>query len=547
MSRIDRRVSKLLAESAAPLGEDATSPDPAALHVGDSQAGAKDERTAERPPTVNPNAADLRFETINEAVEVIERLRSYSKGDEGALKLDLPSALVQATAYSREFTFAEEEYVLAALRLLIERHLWGPRFFDEMSAVAVGEGSDGLYDTSLRLVNEFRVTQRLPYGGEVSARALARATEDLHEEVAGEESSSAEVILAANIPLLRGAGTIAREDRIQAERDLVYAARDFEQFRRDFLFSITQDFLDLVVQQQSVTNAQRQVEQLREVEARERSLYEAGRTPLFQAALAEQSTVAALDSLNNRLEAYLLAVDRFKVQLGMAIDQPVEIVPSSLELPIPDASLELAVQAGMAYRLDLQTRRDVVDDARRGLDNARNQLLPDLNVIGSVSIPSDESKTKAGLELDGGDTDWQAGITFGLPLDREIERLRVRTAQIDLERQLRDYEEFRDTVAVTIRGSVRDIDRARYALQIQERNIQIGEDRVASIQAAPDRATARDASDASNELLVAKDARDSAKRDLEVAILRYLLETGQLRVDAQGLIRPLQGMTLGRP
>src|SRR5688572_18447277 len=73
MSRIDRRVSKLLAESAAPLGEDATAPDAAALHVGDSQPGSKDERIAERPPTVNPNAADLQFETINEAVEVIER------------------------------------------------------------------------------------------------------------------------------------------------------------------------------------------------------------------------------------------------------------------------------------------------------------------------------------------------------------------------------------------------------------------------------------------------------------------------------------------
>jgi len=327
----------------------------------------------------------------------------------------------------------------------------------------------------------------------------------------------------------------------------VYAARRFEQFRRDFLFGITQDFLDLVVQQQSVTNALRQVDQLREVEARERSLYEAGRTPLFQAALAEQSTVAALDSLNNRREAYLLAVDRFKVRLGMAIEQRVEIVPSSLELPIPDVTLEQAVQAGLAYRLDLQTRRDVVDDARRGLDNARNGLLPDLNLAGSVSVPTDESETRAGLDLDGGDTDWQAGITFGLPLDREIERIRVRTAQISLEREVRGYDEFRDEVTVAIRGSVRDIDRARYALQIQERNIEIGEDRVASIQAAPDRATARDASDAANELLVAQDARDSAKRDLEVAIIRYLLQTGQLRVTPEGLLKPLQGMTLGSP
>ena len=162
-----------------------------------------------------------------------------------------------------------------------------------------------------------------------------------------------------------------------------------------------------------------------------------------------------------------------------------------------------------------------------------------------VGVPTDPDRDVGNLSFDHEELRYSAGLNLSLPLDRRIERLGVRQAQINLERALRDLDEFRDTIAVVIRGSVRDIDRARYALQIQERNIEIGEERVASIQAAPDRATARDASDAANELLVAQDARDEAKRDLEVAILRYLLETGQLRVDAQGRIRPLQGMVLG--
>ena len=58
-----------------------------------------------------------------------------------------------------------------------------------------------------------------------------RATEDLHRKVSGEGIQSAEIILEADIPLLRGAGNVAREDRIQAERDLIYAAREFERFR----------------------------------------------------------------------------------------------------------------------------------------------------------------------------------------------------------------------------------------------------------------------------------------------------------------------------
>jgi hypothetical protein len=142
------------------------------------------------------------------------------------------------------------------------------------------------------------VTQRLPYGGQVSAQLLAAATENLHERVAGQNVQTAELIFAADVPLLRGAGMVAREDLIQAERNMVYAARDFERFRREFLFDITSDFLNLVVQQQAIVNAEQDVEQRQRFEERERSLAEAGRVPPFEAGLSVQSTLFAVDRLN---------------------------------------------------------------------------------------------------------------------------------------------------------------------------------------------------------------------------------------------------------
>lgn len=276
-------------------------------------------------------------------------------------------------------------------------------------------------------------------------------------------------------------------------------------------------------------------------------MYEAGRTPRFQAALAEQATVRALDDLNNRRENYFLAVERFKIRLGIPLDQPVAIVASSLELPIPAATMEHAVHQAMMYRLDLQTQRDIVDDARRNVNVARNDMLPDLDLFGTYSLPTDDRLERAGLQFEPDDSRFTAGLRFSLPLDRKIERVNVRIAQIGLERAVRDYDELRDSIAVQVRAAVREIDLARYTLQIQERSIAIGEQRLASIEAAPDRASARDASDAANELAEARDARDSALRDLHVAILRYLLETGQLRVNPDGSIRPLPGMEIESP
>jgi outer membrane protein TolC len=378
----------------------------------------------------------------------------------------------------------------------------------------------------------------------LSARAVAQSVEDLHLRVAGEEVQDASVILSGNLPLLRGAGDSAREDRIQAERDLIYAARDFEDFRREFVIEIIEDFLNLVVQQQAVANAERQVQRLRLVEERERSLYEAGRTPRFQSALAEQSTVRAQDDLNSRRENYRLAVDRFKLRLNLPIDRQVVIVPTNLDLPVPLIEIQQAVQTAMTYRLDLQTQRDVQVDAQRLVEVARNSTLPDLELTGTVASTTDPTRQRAGLDFDFDETSFSTGLRFGLPLDREIERLNVRRAQIELERAKRDLDLLRDNVIVQVRSAVRDIDRAIFTLEIQERSIEIGRQRIESIEAAPDRASARDASDAANEFARAQDRRDSAQRDLQVAILRYLLETGQLRVDSHGFIRPLNGMEI---
>ncbi|MHC4430145.1 MAG: hypothetical protein ACYS0D_16335, partial [Planctomycetota bacterium] len=195
-------------------------------------------------------------------------------------------------------------YILAVLDLIAERHLWGPRLFNDFSAEIVAAGDDGFYDTSLVLLNELGVTQRLPYGGEVGARFLAAATEDLHTRVSRDNIQTSTLIFEADVPLLRGAGHVAREDLIQAERDVVYATRAFERFRREFLFDITSRFLVLVVQQMEIGNAEQQVRTLEGFEAQERALVKAGRTDPFQAAQAAQRTLFARDSLNSQREQY---------------------------------------------------------------------------------------------------------------------------------------------------------------------------------------------------------------------------------------------------
>ena len=541
---IDARVDELLTGSARDASLAVTPrtvdrPAPAGVELM-----APPELREERPATVNPDAADLEFvaRASADAAAVIQRLDGYAAVAEDRLVLGLNRALDQATRTSREYRFAEEEYVLAALRLLIERHRWGPRFFDDVSATITADPDDGTYDVALSLVNELGVTQRLPYGGTVSASLLARATEDLRDRVAGPQPQSAEFLLSANLPLLRNAGTVAREGLVQAERDLVYAARDFERFRREFLFDIADEYLNLVVLQRSIGISEAQVESFRQVESQQIALQQAGRATPFDADEARNETLDAIASLNSARERFRLAVDRFKVRLGIPIDTAVEILDDEFELPVPEADLDAAVVAAMRFRLDLQNQRDSVTDRRRALFNARNGLLADLNLSASASMPTDPAEEQGGLGFEPDETELRAGVTLGLPLDREIERLGIRTAQINLARAERSFDRFRDDVAVSVRAAVRGIDAAAFDLRIQEQNVVIAAQRKAAIDADPARANIRQTSDAINALARARSGRDNARRNLEVAILDYLLQTGQLRVGPDGSLAPLAGM-----
>jgi hypothetical protein len=239
------------------------------------------------------------------------------------------------------------------------------------------------------------------------------------------------MILSGNIPLLRGAGLVAQEPLIQARRNLIYASREFQQFRRFFYFEITADYLDLVLRMQEIANAERQVAVSQKVEERETAMVEAGRTDPFQADLARQNTLFAIDRMAQLRENFRFQLDRFKVRIGMETTRSIGIDPTALELPIPKVTLDDAVRTALDYRLDLQNEADRVDDARREVNVAKNNLLGDLNLEMQAAMPTDQDLVRSGLQFRPDETNYTAGVVFSAPLDRMIEEAQYRETQID--------------------------------------------------------------------------------------------------------------------
>src|SRR5690606_10540 len=137
----------------------------------------------------------------------------------------------------------KERLYLTALTLSGERYNFGPQFFANTSA-NYDRTPDGERIGSVN--SRVGVNQLLKSGGRVGATIA----NDLLRYYTGDPRRSAVSILSVNLfqPLLRGFGKYnpAVESLTQAERNLVYAVRNFSFFQDTFAVEIVNDYFDLL-------------------------------------------------------------------------------------------------------------------------------------------------------------------------------------------------------------------------------------------------------------------------------------------------------------
>ncbi|USN98135.1 MAG: TolC family protein [Phycisphaeraceae bacterium] len=550
LAGIDRKTDALLRERSALIGSNLLD-----QRVSNRQPDESAEADIydPAPATANPSPDQIAYKPAPQEItdaQIAGRLEAFADHAAGQspdpdgeparppIKITINEAFRTAQETGREFLSNQEDYILAAIRLLQERHLWGPRFFNTTSATLSGQGDAGRFEHATQIINTLRATQRLPYGGSVEAQWVVRATDQLRQRATGGYVQSSELMLSADIPLLRGAGRVAREDLIQSERDLIYQARTFERSRRQLLVSVAQDYFSLIESASGINNQVEQIQGLERLLESTKAKVEAGRLRPFQQDLSQNQVLRAKASLAGQRERYILQLDRFKIRLGMDVETPLDLADIDIEIPLEAITQTDAVDRALDYRLDLQNQRDQLDDRRRAVKNARDELLPDLNITGSVGIPTPPGDPTGGLAISPDDLDYSLGLSLDLPLDRENERLALRSRIIGLEQARRDYDEFRDNLIVSARSSVRNMDLARFQLSLAEEQVRINMQRLEDL-ATRDDTDPQSVVDAESELNQARNSRDQSLTDLRNAVLNYLLTTGQLRVTEDGDFQPL--------
>lgn len=439
-------------------------------------------------------------------------------------------SIAYAVQNSRSYQTEAERIYSAALDVSLERHLFSPRPFAVVSTRYSGGQESIDYRSAVTVASEAGVRQRLPYGGEIVASGLVEFVNALNDNTA--DGEDAQLALSASLPLLRGAGMINLEALIQSERSMVYAIRQFEAFRRNFAVDIASTYFGLLNDQQSIRN--RYVRYLTSIDlvARSEALFAAGRINALEVQRSQQELFTSEDAVNRAIEAYQNRLDRFKVTIGMPVDEPLTIVPVVLDVASPDLDVDVINEVALRYRLDLQTVRDQLDDARRRANNARNRLGADLTLSAASTVGNRDDTGITQFEAD--ELQYNAGLRLDLPVDRLAERNSFRVALLSLSQAQRRVRETEESVAVDVRASVRAIRSAEVSLSIQTQAIEIARQRLefAIESLLTGRSTdTRNVVEAQTSLLQAQDGLENARASLQIAVLRYFRDTGLLRLD----------------
>ena len=511
----------------------------------------------------------------------------------GAHVLSLEQALALAVNNSRTYQNRKESLYLQALSLTLDRHRYTPIFSGgaggeyARSTANVNEPTD--FSKSLDFTNAFiedieAVTgtpadllnayaavvesagivtgaagTQAGYVSDRSASGNTRAgvdwllegggrialdlTSNFLRFLTGDTTSVTSSVLSGSFtqPLLRGAGSkVAAERLTQAERDVLYALRDFSRFRQEFAVQVCSAYYGVLQDLDAVRNNYNSYQNFQRNTERERDFATEGRSTPASVGRQESAALNAENRWINSARSYQERLDEFKILLGLSTNTAIVLDNAELEelgaagLRHPAIAVDDAVSVAFAARLDLQIDHDRMEDAGRVVEVAANALLPELTLVADANVRT------AGEDnfqrLDFRRANWNAGLDVNLPLDRKAERNAYRTALIAFERSRRDLSLAEDSIALEVRSAWRNLESARRNFLVAQKSVELNLRRVEEQELLADlgRGSALDQVDAQNNLTQSQNELTGSLISHTLARLQFWLDMGILYIKENG-------------
>ena len=271
-------------------------------------------------------------------------LECLAPGPDGNLKLTQDKAVEIALLNSREYQTALENVYLSALALTLNRFEFDVHWFGRNATTFTHTGSGGppLETDALAVTTDFGFSRTFAAGGQLLAD-LSNAL--VFEYANGNTQVKSNLVFTVTQPLLRNAGRKVRlESLTQAERNVLYAVRDFARFRKQFWAQTAVQnggYLDLLLSVQTVRNAQENLKLQEESFRLYNELFRGGRASAVEYDQAYRGVLTARQAVIDAEVGLQSSLDGYKLRLGLPPRLPIGLDDSLLDqFVLTDAASE---------------------------------------------------------------------------------------------------------------------------------------------------------------------------------------------------------------
>lgn len=319
----------------------------------------------------------LDFESVREEAKYTdesfdEKIRTEPSAD--VKKLTLHGVVELALLNSRDYQTQKENLYQVALRLSLERFEYQTKFNRRGNGTALNythDRSDAITVNRLSIPSRVGIERMLVTGGDLLASFANNVLLTFNGTNGFAADVSSEILIEFAQPLLQV--DVQFEALTQAERNLVYAARDFARFRKQFFVDFASEYYGLIRSfRQIEIDSQNYFSLVRAFNQAEAE-YQAGLVPRFQVDQVEQSLLSGRGSLIGTCNGLEQSLDRLKLSLGIPTETAINLDLTELnELTRMD---QLSVSADLTTRVLSRLKTGLAKPDRAELVSTAGVLL----------------------------------------------------------------------------------------------------------------------------------------------------------------------------
>lgn len=483
----------------------------------------------------------VKLEELRKNMKKEEFLGDRAFLEENARVVSLAEALEFAVHRNRSYLLQKETVYLAALNLTLIRQQYGP--------IMSGGGSTTQASTdAVTGINNLVRTSTLTTTGNLGFSALTRTgallatnltTNFVRFFTGGKDSGISQLGFSLTQPLLSGAGYLsASEVLTQSERNVLYAIRNFAQYRKSFAVDIAAQYYGVIQSRETARNAYLAFKAFDFVVARETAMQKENanstKSSVFRLV---QSRIVFERSWLNAIRDYEQAIDDLKVNLGLPVTERFVLDykdKDALQIIESPGSLEEAVSLAMTNRLDIWNLRDQVEDTSRKVLIAKQQTLPGVNALVNYNMLDNPDHND--FRLVPGNKSHGMGLNADLNLNQKPERNLLRSSIVAEQQARRALDLFEENTRSDVRTGWRDLQLARKQYELAKLGMEISTQRLEVEEAfsAEGLGTAINLVDAQRDMNTTRNLMVSTTINHTLVRLRLWRDMGVLFIEKDG-------------